>query len=310
MNVLVTGCNGFAGRHAVAALRKAGHDVYGADLVRPAHASFPCGELDVRDPASIANALDAARPAAILHLGGIAFVPLGWTEPQLVFSVNTIGTLNILDAVRRKAPATRVLVVTSAEVYGSRPAPKPLAEDAPYHPDNLYGVAKAAADHAALLYAAHHRLDVVVARPSNHIGPGQSKDFVSSAFAAQLAAIAGGAEPVLRVGNLDQLRDFTDVRDVARAYVRLLEAGKPGLAYNIASGRMLPVRELLELLCDVAKVRPRVEIDPALYRPSETRPAYDVSRILSHVGWKPEIPLRQTLEALYADHVARSGRGP
>ena len=305
MKVLVTGCNGFAGRHAIAALRQAGHEAVGGDLALAPGGASADVELDVRELASISRALATVRPDAILHLGGIAFVPLGWTEPQRLFAVNTIGTLNLLDAVRQLAPATRVLVVTSAEVYGSHPAPAPLAEDAPYRPDNIYGVAKAAADHAVLLYAAHHRLDAMVARPSNHIGAGQSKDFVSSSFADQLAAIAAGAPPLMRVGNLDQRRDFTDVRDVARAYVLLLEKGRTGHAYNIASGRMIPVREIFDALCDIAQVHPRVEVAPALFRPNENRPSYDTSRIRAHAGWHPEIPLRQTLAAVYADTLAR-----
>ena len=309
MKVLVTGCTGFVGRHVMAALRSAGHAAVGSDVGSPAGGTSTYLPLDVRDPDSIASVLAEVAPDAILHLGGIAFVPLGWTQPQRVFHVNTIGTLNVLDAVRQHRPAARVLVVTSAEVYGSHPAPAPLAEDAPYRPDNIYGVAKAAADHAALLYAAHHRLDAMVARPSNHIGPGQSKDFVSSAFAGQLAAIAAGAAPRMRVGNLDQRRDFTDVRDVARAYVLLLERGHAGLAYNIASGHLMPVRDLLDGLCAVAQVRPQVEIDPALFRPDENRPSYDTARIRAHVGWTPEIPLRQTLEAVYADILARRRAG-
>lgn len=309
MKTLVIGCNGFAGRHAAAALLHAGHEVVGGDVACSPGSPIPCLEMDVGDLASISRVLETVRPDAVLHLGGIAFVPLGWTEPQRVFSVNTIGTLNLLDAIRRHAPATRVLVVTSAEVYGSHPAPQPLAEDAPYRPDNIYGVAKAAADHAALLYAAHHHLDAMVARPSNHIGAGQSKDFVSSAFASQLADIANGAPPLMRVGNLDQRRDFTDVRDVARAYVRLLEQGQPGLAYNIASGHMIPVRDILDTLCDIVQIRPQVEIDPALFRPNETRPSYDTARIRAHVGWQPELPLRQTLETVYADILARRAAG-
>jgi GDP-4-dehydro-6-deoxy-D-mannose reductase len=309
MKVLVTGCNGFAGQHSIAALRQAGHEVIGGDVTCPPGCSVPCIPMDVRDLDAIFRVLDETRPAAILHLGGIAFVPLGWTQPQQVFSVNTIGTLNLLDAVRQHAPATRVLVVTSAEVYGSHPTPAPLAEDAPYRPDNIYGVAKAAADHAALLYGEHHHLDVLVARPSNHIGAGQSKDFVSSAFASQLAAIAAGAPSLMRVGNLDQRRDFTDVRDVVRAYVRLLEQGHAGHAYNIASGRMIAVREILDTLCDIARVRPTIEVNPALFRPNENRPSYDIARILAHIGWKPEIPLRQTLEAVYADTLARRAAG-
>ena len=289
----------------MAALRAAGHEAVGSDVGSPAGGTSTYLPLDVRDPDSIASVLAEVVPDAVLHLGGIAFVPLGWTQPQRVFHVNTIGTLNVLDAVRQHRPAARVLIVTSAEVYGSHPAPAPLAEDAPYRPDNIYGVAKAAADHAALLYAAHHRLDVMVARPSNHIGAGQSRDFVSSSFAAQLADIAAGAKPLMRVGNLDQRRDFTDVRDVARAYVRLLEQGRAGLAYNIASGRMIPVRDILDTLCAIAKVRPQVEVDPALFRPNEDRPSYDTARIFAHVGWKPEIPLRRTLETVYADILAR-----
>ena len=194
MKILITGCNGFVGRHAVRVLQQAGHSVTGADITT-CDASIPVHHMELRDPDTIAHALTATQPDAILHLGGIAFVPLGWTQPQLVFEVNTIGTLNLLDAVRQHAPKTRVLVVTSAEIYGSHPAPAPLDESAPYRPDNIYGIAKAAADQSSLLYAAHHHLDVMVARPSNHIGPGQSPDFVSSAFASQLAAIANGAPP-------------------------------------------------------------------------------------------------------------------
>lgn len=305
MKTLITGCNGFVGRHAVTALQQAGHEVVGCDVSCPPDSPVPCLVLDVRHLDSIVQVLEATRPDAILHLGGIAFVPLGWTDPQLVFSVNTIGTLNLLDAVRQHTPSTRVLVVTSAEVYGSHPAPAPLTEDAPYRPDNIYGVAKAAADHASLLYAAHHHLPVMVARPSNHIGAGQSRDFVSSSFADQLAAIHAGAPALMQVGNLDQRRDFTDVRDVVRAYARILEKGQPGQAYNIASGRMIPVREIFDTLCDIANVHPRVEISPALFRPNESRPAYDTSRIQSQMGWKPELPLRQTLETIYNDFRSR-----
>lgn len=305
MKIFITGCSGFVGRHAVAVMQQAGHEVVGGDLICPPAFPVPCHVMDVCDLASLGRVLRLVQPEAILHLGGLAFVPLGWTEPQRVFAVNTIGTLNVLDAVRQHVPAARVLVVTSAEVYGSHPAPQPLTEEAPYRPDNIYGVAKAAADHATLLYAAHHHLHAMVARPSNHIGVGQSRDFVSSAFAEQLAAIAAGAEPVICVGNLDQRRDFTDVRDVVRAYQLLLERGHPGRAYNIASGRLIPVREILDTLCDLAGIRPRVVVDPTLFRPHQNRPAYDISRIRAHVGWQPVIPLRQTLEAVYADARSR-----
>ena len=298
MKTLVTGCNGFVGRHAVRALQQAGHEVIGADLTAD-HPDIPSHAIDLRDPDSVAHVLQQVRPDAILHLGGIAFVPLGWSQPQNVFAVNTLGTLNLLAALHRHLPAARCLIVTSAEVYGSHPAPAPLDESAPYAPDNLYGVTKAAADQAALLYAARHNLHILVARPSNHFGPGQSRDFVSASFAAQLAAIANGADPVLRVGNLDQARDFTDVRDVVRAYTLLLENGRAQTAYNIASGRMTTIRQILDTLCAIAGVQPSVTIAPDRFRPTDQRPTYDTTRIREHTGWQPAIPLNQTLRDLY-----------
>ncbi|MDD2241238.1 MAG: GDP-mannose 4,6-dehydratase [Kiritimatiellae bacterium] len=309
MKILLTGCNGFVGRHAVDALLRSGHEVIGSDIVCHAATPIPCHPLDVRDLDAIIATLDLIRPDAILHLGGLAFVPLGWSQPQEVFAVNTIGTLNLLDAVRQQQPTARVLVVTSAEVYGSHPTPAPLTEDAPYRPDNIYGVAKAAADQSALLYAAHHCLDVMVARPSNHIGPGQSRQFVSSAFATQLAAIAQGADPVMRVGNLDQRRDFTDVRDVAQAYALLLEKGQGGCAYNIASGVQIPIRDLLDTLCTIARVQPQIDIDPALFRPTDQRPTYDTTRLRHATDWQPAIPLQRSLEDVYADLLARPPAG-
>lgn len=309
MKILITGCNGFVGRHAADTLLRSGHEVVGSDIDCGATTRIPCHLLDVRDLDAITATLDATRPDAILHLGGLAFVPLGWSQPQAVFAVNTIGTLNLLDAVRQQCPTARVLVVTSAEVYGPHPTPTPLTEDAPYRPDNIYGVAKAAADQSALLYANHHGLDVMVARPSNHIGPGQSRKFVSSAFATQLAAIAQGADPVMRVGNLDQWRDFTDVRDVVWAYALLLEKGQSGHAYNIASGTQIPIREILDTLCAIAQVQPHIEIDPVLFRPTDQRPTYDTARLRHATDWQPTIPLRRSLEDVYADLLARPPAG-
>jgi GDP-4-dehydro-6-deoxy-D-mannose reductase len=295
MRVLVTGGCGFAGRHAAAALRAAGHEPVAGDVREEADV-----RLDLCERASVEAALAEARPDAVLHLGGLAFVPQAWADPQLAFAVNTVGTLNVLDAVRRSGRGIRVVAVTSAEVYGAGGV-EPTDEDAPLRPANLYGVTKAAADAGARRYAEHFGLDVVVARPANHIGPGQHASFVTSAFARQLKAIAaGGAEPAMRVGNLDQTRDFTDVRDVVRAYVLLLEKGQSGEAYNIAGGCFTTIREVLEGLMDVAGVRPRVEVDPALFRPTDRPPLLDVSRIWRDAGWRAEIPLAQSLRDLYA----------
>ena len=320
MRILVTGARGFVGRHACAVLADRGHTVLASDLPPPPGgppspaaapggaggppASSPCPfhPADFTSLDSVRALLAATRPDAILHLAGIAFVPVANDHPQLVFTVNVNGPLNLLEAVHRDAPSTRVLLVTSAEVYGNPPSPSaPIAEDAPLTPSNLYGVAKAAADHAARLYAARHNLDLLVARPANHIGPGQSPAFVSSSFARQLKAIAKGeAAPVLRVGNLDSVRNFTDVRDVVRAYALLLESGHTLDAYNIASPSPTPIRFLLDTLVTLSGVRPEIQVDPALYRPTDASPAYSLDRIRSHVSWTPSIPLSQTLTDLYA----------
>ena len=178
-------------------------------------------------------------PDACIHLAGIAFVPLGWTDPELVFSVNLLGTINVLEAFRLGAPKARLLIVTSAEIYGRVPGSHAFAEDAPLTPDNLYAVSKMAADLSSLLYARRYGMHVMTARPGNHIGPGQSPRFVTSAFAEQIVKIARKqTEPVLKVGNLECERDFTDVRDVARAYRLIAEGGRAGEAYNISSEKL------------------------------------------------------------------------
>ena len=301
MKILVTGCNGFVGRHAVAVFRAAGHDACGGDIAGTPPPDLPNLPFDATSPDSIRAALETFAPDAILHLGGIAFVPVAWEHPQMVFEVNTVGPLNVLDAVRTLRPATRVLLVTSAEVYGSAPAAgAAFTEDSPLAPDNINGVTKAAADTAARFYAARHGLPLLVARPANHIGPGQSPRFVSSAFARQRADIAAGRAPAeMRVGNLDSRRNFTDVRDVVRAYLLLLERGTPGAAYNIASPSSVSIRDLLDALCDIAGVRPSLAVDPALWRPTDAHPAYSTDRLRADTGWTPQIPLRQTLTDLY-----------
>lgn len=313
MRILVTGCNGFVGRHALAQFAARGHDLCGGDIAGTPPDGLPYLLFDATRPDTIRNVLTTFHPDAILHLGGMAFVPTAWEHPQPVFEVNTLGPLNLLEAQRDLLPDARTLLVTSAEVYGCGPGTAnsatagAITEDTPLCPDNIYGVTKAAADQAARLYAARHHLSLVVARPSNHIGPGQSPRFVTSAFASQLAAMASNASPEMHVGNLDSLRDFTDVRDVVRAYALLLEHPRPAPAYSIASGTLLPVRTLLETLCDIADCHPRLHVDPALFRPTDSHPHYSTALLRADTGWRPEIPLRQTLSDIYRAIAAHPG---
>ena len=194
-----------------------------------------------------------------------------------------------------------MVVASTSQVYGNPSVRTPLNEDAPMMPENPYAVSKMSADLTALLYAKRYAMPVMVARPANHIGPGQSTDFVVPAFASQVAAIAAGKrEPVMKVGNLDSEREFTDVRDVAHAYRLLLEKGNPGQAYNIATDHFVKIRYILEKLCELAGAKPRIETDPNLFRPTDTQARLDASRIRNDVGWIPSIALDQTLKDILA----------
>ena len=206
----------------------------------------------------------------------------------------------------RRAPEGRTLVVSTAHVYGN-PAAGALDEEAPARPDSLYGLTKLAADQATLLFARRERRAALTVRPVNHIGPGQSPDFVIAAFARQLAEIAAGIRPPeLRVGNLDSVRDFMDVRDTVRGYRLLLERGVAGRAYNMASGIRLRIGEALDRLCAAAGLRPRIVTDPALFRPTDASPELSTARLRDDTGWRPEIPLEQTLRDIYEDARARA----
>ena len=308
MRILVTGIGGFAGPWLTRALIERGDEVHG--LVRGAG---PWPRLDglpvVLHPgdlgeAGTADLVRTLRPDAVVHLAALSFVPACEQDPAGAYRTNVGGTLAILAAVRAHASRARVLVVTSADVYGAiEPGDLPLAEATPLRPLTVYGASKAAADIAAAQWARAYGLDVVRARPFNHTGPGQAAAFVCSALARQLALIeAGRQEPVLRVGNPDPVRDFSDVRDVAAGYVALLERGRTGDVYNLCSGEGTSVAEVIAILRTHARVPVRVHSDPALRR------AHDVPRIVgthahatSDTGWTPRIPLTDTLAALLAD---------
>jgi GDP-4-dehydro-6-deoxy-D-mannose reductase len=312
MRVLVTGAAGFAGRHLMAEIRASGHEALGFDLPpsAPLSAGSPHYAGDVRDLRQIESVLAETQPDACIHLAGIAFVPTGWTEPQLVFSVNTMGTLNVLEAVRKCCAATRLVMVTSAEIYGASMDDRPISEETPTHPESLYAVSKLAADQMALLYAKRYGMAVLTARPANHIGPGQAPEFVCSSFAKQLAEIRAGLRSnILNVGNLDSERCFLDVRDVARAYRLLAERGQPGKAYNIASSDRIPVKTVLDILCEEAGLSPERRMLPELYRPTDRSALFDTSRIRKDVGWQPAIPLRQTLRDILDDWARRVKTG-
>jgi GDP-4-dehydro-6-deoxy-D-mannose reductase len=222
---------------------------------------------------------------------------------------NVLGIVHLLDAVRRQGLRPAVLVVGSAEEYGPvGPQEMPTREDAPLRPASPYAVSKVAQGALALLYGPAGGLRVVLTRTFHHTGPGRGEAFAESSFARQIAEIEAGLRPgVLKVGNLDAVRDFTDVRDVVRAYWLLLERGEAGVAYNVCSGTGRPVRQLLDLLLAASSARVEVRVDPERLRPSDV-PAQvgDPSRLHAATGWEPRIPLERTLRDLLDDWRSRT----
>ncbi len=304
--ILLTGANGFVGRVLAAQLGAQGHEVIGAIAGGEAPAGLPCHMLDIRD-AGAAQALVAhLAPQAVIHLAAISHVPTSFQDPQLTWQTNVMGTLNLLEALKREAPGAFLLLVSSSEVYGEAfKAGMPLAEDAPCQPMNPYAASKLAAELACQQYF-RQGMAGVIARPFNHIGPGQSPDFATPAFARQIAQIEASGKPgEMKVGNLDASRDFLDVRDVCAAYGAMLElAGRPleQRVFNIGSGRARRMREVLDAMLAQARQPIEVTLDPARLRPSDVPfAAGDTSRLEALTGWRPAIALEDTLAQLL-DH--------
>jgi GDP-4-dehydro-6-deoxy-D-mannose reductase len=297
--ILVTGAGGFVGPHLARALAARDARVVGLGL-ESAPAGVPFADwhhTDLREPAPATDVIARTQPDAVVHLAGQSSAARSFEDPAGTFQANVLGTWNLLEAVRRGAPRARVLVVGSGEAYGPQPEGSRATEDTPFAPVSPYALSKAAADAIAAAHARGHGLDVVRVRAFSHAGPGQGPGFVVPAFARQIADIeAGRGEPVLRVGNLEVTRDLSDVRDVVRAYVALLELGESGAAYNVCRGEGVPLTEVLRRLTAMARVAVRVETDPARLRPADVPWLVgDPARIAQVTGWRAEIPLERTL---------------
>ena len=287
MRVWVSGAGGFVGPWLLPRLTRDRHDVVAADR-----------EVDVCDAAAVAAALDRAQPDAIVHLAALASVATSYADPEAVARVNYFGTLHVLRAALHHVPRARVLLVSSSEIYGGSATSDPIDEGARLAPVSPYARTKAAADLLGAAFA-ESGLDVVRARPWNHTGPGQADGYVASSFARQLAEmVLEKRDPVLRVGNLDAVRDFLDVADVVDAYARLLDPGVPRGVYNIATGVPIRIAQLLERLIEYAGLRPQIEVDPARHRPDRASVG-DATRLRRATDWAPRIPLEDTLARLF-----------
>ena len=286
MTVMVTGLSGFVGSWCA-------QQIPAVDMTEQ-------GEwVDVRDAERVRRAVAAAAPHAVLHLAAQSSVPASVEDPRLTYEINFLGTLNLLQALRDSGFRGTMLYVGSADVYGAVPeAQLPISEESPPRPLNPYAVSKVAAE--ALCYQwsrSSPDFKIVVARPFNHIGPRQSTQFAVSDFARQIVAARKGRAPRrLRVGDIDTTRDFTDVRDIVRAYLALLQSGRNGEAYNVCSGIERSMRDIIGALCAVCGVEMEIDVAADRLRPSEQRRMRgSFDKLRADTGWAPEIPFESTL---------------
>lgn len=303
MRALITGITGFAGGHLAQILLDRGDEVFGIAHHEPGHPSHLSNEIsltvaDLCDSKRVNHLLSVIQPEAIYHLAGQASVSKAWANPWDTLENNIRPQLNILLAMIQQKLAARLLVVASNEVYGDiQPDQLPVNEDAPMRPDNPYGVSKVAQDALALQYHLSHNIDVLRVRAFNHIGPRQRPVFVAASLARQIAEIeAGLSEPVIRVGNLEAQRDFTDVVDVVRAYTLLVEAGRSGDVYNVGTGRAYSIRYMLDVLLTYTEVNITIEQDPTRMRPSDVPIIYaDNRKLRAQTGWEPVYTFEDSL---------------
>ncbi len=298
MRILITGAAGFVGRHLVdylAHARPTG-ELYGTSLTHiSADSRISYHQIDLKDRQAVQDLLTQVKPDRIFHLAAQSSPRQSFDDPWETLENNIRIQLNLIQACLETSQKPSMLVVSSAEIY--RDSDTLIGEDHPFGPTSPYGVSKIAQDMLALQYFQTHHLPILRTRPFNHIGPGQDERFVIADFAMQIAQIeAGHKPPIIAVGNLAARRDFSDVRDVVRAYDLVMEHGRPGEVYNVASGTAHSIQEMLDHLLSLTATRIEVRIDPERFRPVD--PAVkrgDTGRLRQATGWEPQISVQQTL---------------
>lgn len=301
---MITGYCGFVGGILTRAAASEGYDVWGTDRLEkptcPGAANYTAADLLDRN--AVHELMDAARPDYIAHLAAQSSVRRSFDDPAGTILNNTVPVLHILGYLQEKKSTCRLLAVGSADEYGpvKSPSELPLREDHHVHPESPYALAKTIQGRYCRRFASLYGVDVVVTRSFNHTGAGQTDTFVLPSFARQIVEIKKGVrEPVIAVGDLEVKRDFSDVRDVCAAYLRLFRHGKKGEVYNVCSGRSFSIRELLDKMCELAGINVEVKKDPARLRPVDTPELRgDASRLREHTGWEPVHAIEDTLRAL------------
>jgi GDP-4-dehydro-6-deoxy-D-mannose reductase len=288
--------------HLIPALLMEGAQIHGADVSSedpfedPQYHHTVC---DIRRPADVQSLLTISEPDAVIHLAAQSHVPSAWENPERTWRINVMGTLHLLRACAAQPKPPRFLMISTGEVYG-RPTRLPVKETAPLRPRNPYAASKAAAEIMVRQMSDAGQVPAIVVRPFNHTGPGQTPDFVCASFAEQIAQIeTGDRQPILKVGDLSPERDFLDVRDVVRAYHRILCRGRIGKTYNIATGRPHSIQWILERLLERSTANILVETDPDRLRPTDTPIiAGDPTLVEQDTGWEARIPFEKTLSDL------------
>ena len=296
MRVLVTGANGFVGKHLCRHLQEQGDLVVEAQGPPGGSGRADVSSVDVMDPAGVRAAVESARPDVIVHLAGLSSVAKSHAEPDRTFAVNVLGAVYVLVAARDAAPRSRILLIGSAEMYGPLAAGARATEDFPLRPVSPYAASKVAAEVAGFQFHRATGLEVVGVRPFNHIGAGQAPSFVVPSFARQIDALRKTRRPgTLEVGDLTVTRDFSHVEDVVRAYRVLAVEGRAGETYNVCSGEGRTIRSLLEEMLRIAGVTARINVDSGLLRPAELPFLVGDPAKLRKLGWEPRRSLADAL---------------
>jgi GDP-4-dehydro-6-deoxy-D-mannose reductase len=309
MKALITGITGFVGSHmAEFLLNRNDIEVWGIDRwrsnkenIKHIEDKINLVECDLRDASSVESTVKRIKPEKIFHLAAQSFVPTSWNAPAETMITNVIGELNLFEAVRNAGINPWIQIAGSSEEYGMvYPNETPIKETNPLRPLSPYGVSKVGQDMLGYQYAMSYKMKIIRTRGFNHTGPRRGEVFVESNFAQQIAKIEKGKQkPVMRVGNLDARRDYTDVRDMVRAYWLSTEKCEPGEVYNICSGIDYTIKSVLDTLLSFSNIKVEIKQDPARMRPSDVEILLgDNTKFRNATGWNPEIPFKQTLEDL------------